>query len=372
MKKNLWTLGASLLLCCACQPNDNLQGDLSGVESDTVLVYKINALTYNWIGVDTVALEDGHFSLNIADSVPIHLSMDAKHKYGEKKGQILYQNFLFFPGDHMSIQGNPPYNLTAKGTAIYDLLASDAEYMKLSAEIASLDQQMDCLAEDDERLDTLEKASDLKQKELNKTMLRFVRTHPDSEAAAYLCLSLEEEEGLEAIARLSEKVRKGRMRPWLDETEAYCKESLALKDIRQQLQPGVTAPDFQLKDAKGKTVSLADFRGKYVVLDFWGTWCGWCLAGVPKMKTYYEKYAQQVEFVGICCADQKDRWLKCLKQRQMNWTNLFQEETEKVAYHYGVDGYPTKIILDKEGTIIAVFEGESQEFYDQLDELFHQ
>ena len=88
------------------------------------------------------------------------------------------------------------------------------------------------------------------------------------------------------------------------------------------------------------------------------------------MRVYAEKYADKVEFVGICCADTETQWKKCVEQRKMIWTQLFNGEADNVPTIYGMDVYPTKIIIDPEGKIKAGFEGESQEFYDWLDQNF--
>ena len=67
----------------------------------------------------------------------------------------------------------------------------------------------------------------------------------------------------------------------------------------KQQATGVEAPDFTLNDINGKPLSLSSLRGKHVVLDFWGSWCGWCIKGMPQMKEYYAKYKDKLEILGI-------------------------------------------------------------------------
>lgn len=133
---------------------------------------------------------------------------------------------------------------------------------------------------------------------------------------------------------------------------------------------GSPAPAFTLQNDKGKEISLNDFIGRYVVLDFWGTWCGYCMRGIPKMKDYYFKYKDKIEFLSIDCRDNKQAWIKAIAKYDLNWINLFAEN-EKIANQYGIEGYPTKIIIDKEGKIVLKTTGESDEFYDKIDELFN-
>ena len=129
------------------------------------------------------------------------------------------------------------------------------------------------------------------------------------------------------------------------------------------------APEFTLPDEKGDDISLSSFRGKYVVLDFWGTWCGYCVKGIPKMKDYYSKYQDKVEFVSIDCKDIQQSWLTAIDKYGINWINLYAKNQE-VPDKYGVMGYPTKIIIDKSGTIIFKSSGERDEIYQKMDELF--
>lgn len=131
---------------------------------------------------------------------------------------------------------------------------------------------------------------------------------------------------------------------------------------------GSTAPEFTLKNETGKNVSLSDFSGKYVVLDFWGTWCGFCIRGIPKMKEYYSKYQDKIEFVSIDCNDTRQAWLKAIDKYELNWINLFTENQE-IVDKYGVEGFPTKIIINKEGGVAYRTTGEVDDFYDTLDKL---
>lgn len=137
----------------------------------------------------------------------------------------------------------------------------------------------------------------------------------------------------------------------------------------QLLKEGTPAPAFTLKDYDGKDLSLSDLKGKHVVIDFWGTWCPWCVKGIPEMKASYEKYSDKLEIVSVDCGDEKGDWKDAVKENEMTWKNVFDTNNE-VAEKYEIQGFPTKIVLDTEGNILKVFVGESQEFYQFLDGLF--
>lgn len=140
----------------------------------------------------------------------------------------------------------------------------------------------------------------------------------------------------------------------------------------QTLSEGQTAPDFTLNDPEGKPVSLSDFRGQYVVLDFWGVWCKWCVKGIPDMKAYYEKYQGMFEILSIDFNDSEEKWLSAIDNYDMEWRHVItdEESAEELAETYSIEGFPTKIVVDPEGKIIHITVGEDPAFYKFIDDLF--
>ena len=135
------------------------------------------------------------------------------------------------------------------------------------------------------------------------------------------------------------------------------------------LKPNTPAPAISLKDIDGNMLSLSDLKGKHVVIDFWGTWCPWCIKGIPEMKEYYKKYGDKLEILSVDCGDKEIDWKDAVKEYEMTWKNVFDPDN-KVAEAYGVQGFPTKVVVDTDGKFLKVFVGESEEFYQYLDSLF--
>lgn len=131
---------------------------------------------------------------------------------------------------------------------------------------------------------------------------------------------------------------------------------------------GSKAPDFALADTNGKTVTLQSLQGKWVVLDFWGSWCGWCIKGFPEMKKSYAALKGKAEFVGIAY-DKKEAWLEAVRKYELPWVNLFAGNDKKVLMDYGVEGFPTKVIIDPKGVVRNVTVGEDPAFYTTLQSL---
>lgn len=130
------------------------------------------------------------------------------------------------------------------------------------------------------------------------------------------------------------------------------------------------APDFTLNDLQGKPLSLSSLRGKYVILDFWGTWCPWCIKGIPQMKEYYNKYKGKFEILSIDSHDTVEKWKEGVKKYDLPWLNVYNTQDSGVLYAYGIEGFPTKIIVGPDGKIVKTVVGEDPSFYEYLDELF--
>ncbi|MBR5929363.1 MAG: TlpA family protein disulfide reductase [Prevotella sp.] len=140
-------------------------------------------------------------------------------------------------------------------------------------------------------------------------------------------------------------------------------------NVEEQVASEV-APDFTLNDINGKALALSSLRGKYVVLDFWGSWCGWCIRGIPNMKEYYNKYKGKFEILGIDCNDSEKEWKAAVKEYELPWLHVYNTNDSGVLEAYAIEGFPTKIIVDPDGKIVKTIVGEDPEFYTFLDQLF--
>ena len=130
------------------------------------------------------------------------------------------------------------------------------------------------------------------------------------------------------------------------------------------------APDFTLNDLSGKPLTLSSLRGKYVILDFWGSWCVWCIKGFPQMKEYYQKYAGKFEILGIDCNDPEAKWKAAVEKYELPWLHVYCPRDSNVLDLYEIQGFPTKIIVGPDGKIVKTIIGEDPAFYTFLDKLF--
>lgn len=140
------------------------------------------------------------------------------------------------------------------------------------------------------------------------------------------------------------------------------------RNAQKASMPGNPAHDFTLTDISGNEVSLSDFRGHWILLDFWGTWCGWCIKGFPAMQKFHNAYGDRCKIIAIDCNDSEEKWRNFVTERELPWINLINDPSSSVnnaVLLYGIEAFPTKILIDPEGIIRLFIKGEEPAFYPQ-------
>lgn len=147
---------------------------------------------------------------------------------------------------------------------------------------------------------------------------------------------------------------------WLNMMDKNLSEHVAYKDVvkqiakRRELVINAPAPDFVLPSEKGEKTALKDFRGKYVLLDFWASWCGPCRGEIPNLKKAWDNYHPKgLEIISITIDKNEQDWRKALKEEQMPWTQLNGRGSE-VADQYNVRGIPHILLIDPKGKIVGI------------------
>ena len=116
---------------------------------------------------------------------------------------------------------------------------------------------------------------------------------------------------------------------------------------------GKPSPDFKGVDVNGKEYTLADFRGKYVYIDVWATWCGPCRQEIPYLKKLDEDYKDaQIVFLSLSVDQDKAKWEKMVKEQSMSGVQLHIGQNSSFQQAYKIEGIPHFILLDKEGRIL--------------------
>ena len=128
-------------------------------------------------------------------------------------------------------------------------------------------------------------------------------------------------------------------------------------DYMKPTQMGGIAPDIDLTTPEEKHVSLYSLRGKYVLLDFWASWCGPCRKEIPNLKAIYERFRDKgFEIYSVSLDDKRDAWTKAISELELPWVHVSSLKGWDcpVAKRYGVTSVPKMYLLNPKGEIVAV------------------
>jgi thiol-disulfide isomerase/thioredoxin len=120
--------------------------------------------------------------------------------------------------------------------------------------------------------------------------------------------------------------------------------------------PGMTAPDLMGLSPENKQITLSQFRGNYVMIDFWASWCGPCRRENPNVKALYEKYHDKgFNILGVSLDRERGAWVKAIEADGLTWNHISDLKgwNSEHARIYGVTSIPQTVLLDKDGNIVA-------------------
>ena len=119
---------------------------------------------------------------------------------------------------------------------------------------------------------------------------------------------------------------------------------------------GKQAPEITLPDTEGNTVKLSSYRGKYVLVDFWASWCGPCRQENPNVVEAFKKYSNKnFTILGVSLDLKKAAWEKAIVADNLNWTHVsdLKQWSSIVVPLYGIEGIPFNVLINPEGKVIA-------------------
>ncbi len=123
-----------------------------------------------------------------------------------------------------------------------------------------------------------------------------------------------------------------------------------------QINVGDTIPSISLKSSKNKEVNITSFKGKYILIDFWASWCAPCRLGNKKLVKLYNEISQdKIEIIGISIDTDANKWLKAIEKDKIKFTQLIDSNgfDAETAVQFGVDELPSKYLFNQEGILIA-------------------
>lgn len=356
------------LCISSCSKKPQITISLNGFTNDTIVIAQVPLAEYHdilndgdpRIKWDTIAPQNSTITIQPADRTSLYSIIPCQFP-----GEFL--KMIITPQDRINIDmdsKNDAIIYTTIGSQIADGVN---DYNQMMGETATQIRQARNKAEaSQEILDSLydvrtELTTSWIKKNINNPTiaLYFKNMSPDTIVNYY--------------KQLSPQMLESEVGPLLESAYRRADKFIKIRNAKTYIQEGVMAPDFTLPDNKNQQITFSSLRGKWAVLDFWGTWCGWCLKGIQDMKEAQTKLADKCEFISIACNDKQEDWLAALEKYDMPWIQLYVPTNLPTDLNptvlYAIQGYPTKIIVNPNGVIEKIFIGETPEFYQALNKL---
>ncbi len=314
---------------------------------DTVQVDLIRRVNGKYQTVDSVKAKNGKFTFKGTIDFPeicyIQLG-DRRH---------IAQLFLENSKIELIANYDSLNNAKVSGSATHD------EYEQYGKEVSHFDSKSkDVYAQfieaknnnDEQAMKQAEKMYDELMEERSKFIENYIVSHNKSKIAPFILSSIYysmETSKLDSMLNLFD--------PSLDSSSytKMLKEKLA---VLLKVKVGKQAPDFELNDTTGKPISLSSFKGKYLLIDFWASWCGPCRAENPNNVAIYKDFKDKgFEILGVSFDTKHENWVKAIKDDGLTWPQVSDLKgwDSAAGKLYAVSGIPHTVLLDKDGVIIA-------------------
>lgn len=321
-----------------------MDGEIKG-ENDSIIVFKYyNRNSYR---NDTVSIHNGKFTWLAEMPEPQRVNATILPK-GE---QLSFFSDIGYLQLSANIDSLP--NFTLEGSDIQDEAnAFYATTRELSPQQKELLQQLTD-ASQEERSKIGEHLLTLTRSRYTASVKDYVEKHPLSLFSLQLVKDMAEDMSgpryntvYPLYASLPEIIR----------GTPTGKRIAGMLPLMKRSAEGAMIADLSQADSSGQEISLSSFKGKYVLIDFWASWCGPCRAENPNLLKAYNSYQSKgFTIVGISLDTDASKWKKAIKDDQLPWTQLsdLKGRENAIAKYYNVRGIPWNILVDKDGKIVA-------------------
>ncbi|MGB6092622.1 MAG: TlpA disulfide reductase family protein [Moheibacter sp.] len=327
----------------------NKKFSINGVidEPRPIILYNNNELYFDKQIAVTFYIEPGVTGITIADIQ----NMGDSEIFGGKtqiEYEILQEKLAKLNFKEISVQLQKVY--------------AEQKEVNDSAELVQIQTKIDSLLEEFDNL----------SQEGVKIRIEFIKDNPTSYVSANsLGNILKQRDGLQIIDTIQSLY---------NNLDLKIKNSVVGREIDQELKyyygsrVGVNAPDFSLIDENGEILKLSSLKGKYVLLDFWASWCGPCIEDFPQLKALYKQYSDNFEIIGISRDEKIDNWKNAVQKYEVGWMQISLKENDNnnLEKRYFVNAIPVKVLIAPDGKIIGKWRGGGSENMTELENLLNQ
>lgn len=339
-----------------------VQGKILHQTAGKVLLERLHFADPNVVVEDSATLDkDGSFELKTtsADEGLYRLVL-------ENGVQLMLVN----DNDEIQVEVNPsdlPHPIIKNSPASAELYSFVNDYSKLDSSISDISDKMKALQSSTTALTAVQDSS-LKQyqnqqvtevQSLNQHIADFVKNSSSPAAVSFALAQGSMSMAPDQIMNLAEDAKKR-----FSDNSTLMQFYSLLKQMPEQQEAvsnngliGKTAPDLKMKNPAGDYISISQFRGKYLLVDFWASWCGPCRAENPNVVAAYKQFKNKnFQILGISLDKDKSSWTKAIADDHLTWpqmSDLKYWDSESVQT-YGFQGIPFNVLIDPSGKIIAV------------------
>ena len=351
MKKIAILLFGIAFYACQNKPNNALITGKIANQQENKAIYLMKVENQMPVKIDSAFTDkEGNFSMNPKIKEPDFYLLDI---YGEQRKQIIVTDKPFVINAEGKLNGAFQITGSEENTLLAEYETLGNEYREVLGRL-----QENAMNTTDEQ--TKEQLK-LQYDSLAEKFLERHKTIVNKATNSYAVIAMLGELDMEADLPLIEKIYNNLNTKYPENTNVkeFGTQLAKLKKnaiAEETVAVGKIAPAIEYKDENGKAVSLASFKGKYVLLDFWASWCGPCRAENPNVVKMYQKYkAKGFEILSISLDQDEKAWKEAIKKDGLVWSHVadlaYSQQT--LATNYNVQAIPKTFLLDKEGKIIA-------------------